>query len=79
MLETDIYPDFIVIDGGEGGTGAAPPEFPAHVGTPLREGLLFARNVLAGADLKQHVKVGASGKIITGFRMASNMALGADF
>jgi glutamate synthase domain-containing protein 2 len=79
MLETGIYPDYIVIDGAEGGTGAAPPEFPAHIGTPLREGLLFARNVLNGTDLKQHVKLAAAGKITTGFRMASNMALGADF
>lgn len=79
MLETGIYPDFIVIDGAEGGTGAAPPEFPAHVGTPLREGLLFARNVLNGTGLKQHVKLAAAGKITTGFRMASNMALGADW
>ena len=79
MLETGIHPDYIVIDGAEGGTGAAPPEFPAHVGTPLREGLLFARNVLNGTNLKQHVKLAAAGKITTGFRMASNMALGADF
>lgn len=79
MLETGIRPDFIVIDGAEGGTGAAPPEFPAHVGTPLRDGLLFARNVLVGAGLKNDIALGASGKVVTGFRLASNLALGADW
>ena len=79
MLETGIRPDFIVVDGAEGGTGAAPPEFPAHVGTPLRDGLLFARNVLVGAGLKDDIALGASGKVVTGFRLASNLALGADW
>ena len=79
MLETDVRPDFIVVDGAEGGTGAAPPEFPAHVGTPLRDGLLFARNVLVGAGLKEEIALGASGKVVTGFRLASNLALGADW
>ena len=79
MLETGIHPDFIVIDGAEGGTGAAPLELADHVGTPLREGLVFAQNALVGAGLREHVKLGVSGKISSGFRMASNMALGADW
>ncbi len=79
MLETNIYPDFIVVDGAEGGTGAAPLEFSDHVGTPLREGLLFTHNALVGVNLRERVKIGASGQIITGFGMAINMALGADW
>ncbi len=79
MLETGITPDFIVIDGAEGGTGAAPLELADNVGTPLREGLIWAQNCLVGAGLRDKIKLGASGKITSGFRMASNMALGADF
>jgi glutamate synthase domain-containing protein 2 len=79
MLETGIAPDFIVIDGAEGGTGAAPLEFTDHVGTPLREGLIIARNMLVGAGLKPHIRIGASGKIVTAFDMARVMALGADW
>ncbi|MBL4616997.1 MAG: FMN-binding glutamate synthase family protein [Robiginitomaculum sp.] len=79
MLETGITPDFIVIDGAEGGTGAAPVEFQDHIGTPLRSGLVFARNALIGAGLKDQVKLGASGKIISAFGLAAAMAIGADF
>jgi glutamate synthase domain-containing protein 2 len=79
MLQTGIYPDFIVIDGAEGGTGAAPLELTNHVGTPLREGLIFAHNALVGSGLRSHVKIGASGKVTSGFGMAANMALGADW
>jgi glutamate synthase domain-containing protein 2 len=79
MLETGIYPDFIVVDGAEGGTGAGPLEFIDHVGMPLREGLLFAHNALVGVNLREHVKLGASGKIITAFDMVRAMALGADW
>jgi glutamate synthase domain-containing protein 2 len=79
MLETGITPDFIVIDGKEGGTGAGPVEFSDHVGTPLRDGLLFALNALTGCGLRRSIRVAASGKIITGFDMAVNMALGADW
>jgi glutamate synthase domain-containing protein 2 len=79
MLETGITPDFIVIDGKEGGTGAAPLEFTDHVGTPLREGLTIARNCLVGAGLKDRVKLGASGRIVTAFDMARVLALGADW
>mgnify|MGYP003348978785 CR=1 FL=1 len=62
MIETGITPDFIVIDGKEGGTGAAPLEFADHLGTPLREGLVFAHNCLVGAGLRDRVKIGASGR-----------------
>ena len=79
MLETGITPDFIVIDGSEGGTGAAPAEFSDHVGTPLREGLVFAHNVLVGSGLRRQIKIGVSGKVITGFDIAANLALGADW
>lgn len=79
MNETGIYADFIVIDGAEGGTGAAPLEFVDHIGTPLREGLTFARNCLVGAGLRDKIKIGASGRIITAFDMARTLALGADW
>jgi glutamate synthase domain-containing protein 2 len=79
MLETGITPDFIVIDGKEGGTGAAPLEFMDHVGTPLRDGLNFAHNALRGVGLRDKVRLGASGKITSGFDMARVMALGADW
>ena len=78
MKETGIYPDFIAIDGGEGGTGAAPLEFSNSVGTPYREGLAFAYDALVGFGLKEHIKIIASGKIITAFDMFKAMALGAD-
>jgi glutamate synthase domain-containing protein 2 len=79
MLESGTVPDFIVVDGGEGGTGAAPTEFSDHIGMPLREGLMFVRNVLAGAGLRGRIKIGAAGKITSAFDMASVLALGADW
>ena len=79
MLETGITPDFIVVDGGEGGTGAAPVEFSDHVGTPLQEALLLVHNTLVGAGLRERVKVGASGKIVSAFDIARTIALGADW
>jgi glutamate synthase domain-containing protein 2 len=79
MLETGITPDFIVVDGGEGGTGAAPLEFTDHVGAPLREALMLVHNTLVGIGLRQHVRVGASGKIVTAFDIARTLAMGADF
>lgn len=79
MLATGITPDFIVVDGAEGGTGAAPIEFVDHVGTPLREGLRLVHNTLVGIGLREHIKLGASGKVITAFDMARIMALGADW
>jgi glutamate synthase domain-containing protein 2 len=79
MLETGITPDFIVIDGAEGGTGAAPLEFMDHVGVPLREGLTFAHHALIGAGLRDRIRLGASGKVATAFDMARALALGADW
>ena len=79
MLKTGITPDFIVVDGAEGGTGAAPIEFVDHVGTPLREALRLVHNTLVGIGLRDRIKLGASGKIISAFDMARVMALGADW
>jgi len=79
MLETGILPDYIVVDGAEGGTGAAPVEFADHVGMPLQEGLQLVHNTLIGAGLREHIKLGASGKIITSFDIARVIALGADW
>ncbi|RQP18334.1 FMN-binding glutamate synthase family protein [Parapedobacter defluvii] len=78
MIQTGIYPDFITVDGGEGGTGAAPLEFSNSVGMPLRDALAFVYDCLTGFDLKQHIKIIASGKIATGFDLVKNFALGAD-
>ncbi len=79
MLASGITPDFIVIDGAEGGTGAAPLEFADHIGMPLRDGLLFAHNALVGIGLRQRIRLGASGKIVSAFDIARTMALGADW
>jgi len=79
MLETGIRPDFVVIDGAEGGTGAAPLEFVDHIGTPMREGLVFAHNCLVGTGLRDTVRLGVAGRIITGFDVARALALGADW
>ncbi|HOX81405.1 MAG TPA: FMN-binding glutamate synthase family protein [Chryseolinea sp.] len=78
MVELDTYPDFITVDGGEGGTGAAPPEFSNFVGMPLLDGLAFVVNMLNGFGIKKHIKIIASGKILTGFQMVRAIALGAD-
>lgn len=78
MLETKIYPDFITIDGAEGGTGAAPLEFSNRLGLPINEGLFFVNNALIGLGLRDKVKLIASGKIITGFDMICKFSLGAD-
>jgi len=78
MLETEIMPDFISVDGGEGGTGAAPVEFSNSMGMPLREGLVFVNDTLKGFNLRKEIKIFAAGKIITGFHMARVKALGAD-
>ena len=79
MLETGMAPDFIVVDGTEGGTGAAPLEFIDHMGMPLRDGLAFVHSALVGAGLRERIKLGASGKITSAFDMARVMALGADW
>ena len=79
MLETGLVPDFIVVDGAEGGTGAAPLEFIDHVGAPLQEGLLLVRNTLLGLNLRHRVRIGAAGKVVSAFDIARCMALGADW
>ncbi len=79
MLHTGIVPDFIVVDGAEGGTGAAPLEFTDHVGAPLQEGLLLVHNTLLGLNLRSKVKIGCAGKVIGAFDIARAMALGADW
>ena len=78
MVELDLFPDFITVDGGEGGTGAAPPEFSNFVGMPLLDGLAFVENMLRGFNIREHIKISAAGKILTGFQMARAFALGAD-
>ena len=79
MLETGITPDFIVVDGAEGGTGAAPLEFTDHVGAPVQEGLLLVHNTLRGAGLRERIKIGVAGKVVSAFDIARLMALGADW
>jgi glutamate synthase domain-containing protein 2 len=79
MLETGITPDFIVVDGAEGGTGAAPQELTDNVGMPMREGVILLRNALVGANLREKVKIGVAGKIHSGAGMARAFALGADW
>ncbi len=78
MLSTGILPDFITVDGGEGGTGAAPLEFSNSVGTPLNEGLVFVHNSLMGCGVRDQIRIIASGHISSGFNIVTKMALGAD-
>ncbi|QGW75537.1 FMN-binding glutamate synthase family protein [Pseudomonas alkylphenolica] len=79
MLVTGIVPDFIVVDGKEGGTGAAPREFSDNIGVPMREGLMFVHNTLVGLNLRDKVRIGAGGKIVSAFDIASVLAIGADW
>ena len=79
MHETGLLPDFIVVDGAEGGTGAAPSEFINHVGVPMHEGLMLVDNTLIGLGLRDRIRIGAAGKITSGFDLALAMALGADW
>nr|WP_063729605.1 FMN-binding glutamate synthase family protein [Streptomyces sp. RTd22] len=79
MLSEGVAPDFIVVDGAEGGTGAAPLEFADHVGTPLTEGLITVHNALVGTGLRDRIRIGASGKVATGSDMVKRMVQGADY
>ncbi|MBP8271962.1 MAG: FMN-binding glutamate synthase family protein [Sphaerotilus sp.] len=79
MMSTGITPDFIVVDGAEGGTGAAPLEFTNHVGSPLQEGLLLVHNTLRGVGLRNRIRIGCAGKVVSAFDIARMMALGADW
>ncbi|MBX2859809.1 MAG: FMN-binding glutamate synthase family protein, partial [Vampirovibrio sp.] len=78
MVETGLLPDFITVDGSEGGTGAAPLEFSDSVGMPLNDGLVFVHNALVGCDLRNKIRVIASGKVTTAFDLISKLAMGAD-
>ena len=78
MLSTKILPDFITLDGAEGGTGAAPVEFVDYIGEPIAEALIFIRNALVGMGVRDQIRLIVSGKIATGFDMVSKLALGAD-
>lgn len=78
MMASGITPDFITVDGGEGGTGAAPLEYTNSVGMPLREALAFVDDCLTGFGVRQHIRIIASGKVLTGFHLIKNVALGAD-
>jgi glutamate synthase domain-containing protein 2 len=79
MQATGVVPDFIVVDGTEGGTGAAPLEFVNHVGAPLQEGLLLVHNTLVGLNLRDRIRIGAAGKVVSAFDIARMLALGADW
>jgi glutamate synthase domain-containing protein 2 len=79
MVAEGITPDFIVVDGAEGGTGAAPQEYEDHVGTPLTEGLMIVHNALVGCGLRDRIRVGASGKVATGSDIIKRIAQGADY
>ncbi len=78
MVQLNTYPDFITVDGGEGGTGAAPPEFTNHVGMPMLDALAFVDDALRGFGIRGEIKLIASGKVLTGFHILRAMALGAD-
>lgn len=79
MIDLDTAPDFIVVDGSEGGTGAAPPEYQDHVGSPLTEGLMTVHNALVGVGLRDQVRVGAAGKVATGSDIVKRLIQGADY
>ncbi len=79
MLQTGTTPDFIVVDGAEGGTGAAPVEFTDHVGMPVQEGLLLVHNTLTGAGLRDRIRIGCAGKVVSAFDIARLLAVGADW
>ncbi|WP_372481350.1 FMN-binding glutamate synthase family protein [Streptomyces flavotricini] len=79
MLEEDTTPDFIIVDGAEGGTGAAPLEFADHVGLPLGEGLMTVHNALVGTGLRDRIRIGASGKVATGSDLVKRLLQGADY
>lgn len=79
MLELELYPDFIIVDGGEGGTGAAPLEYEDHVGAPLTEGLVFVHDALVGSGVRDYIKIGCSAKITSAFDMARRITQGADY
>ena len=78
MISSGITPDFITVDGGEGGTGAAPTEMTNSIGTPLRDAIIFVNRALIGIGLRDQIRIIASGKIFSAFHLLRVMALGAD-
>lgn len=78
IVETGLYPDFVTVDGGEGGSGATPLEFASHIGCPSKEALIFVHNALVGFGIRDKIKISANGKISTGFGIVNRIALGAD-
>jgi glutamate synthase domain-containing protein 2 len=79
MVDEQVTPDFIIVDGSEGGTGAAPLEYEDHVGMPLTDGLITVHNALVGTGLREHVRIGASGKVATGIDIVKRLIQGADY
>ncbi|MGW0041212.1 FMN-binding glutamate synthase family protein [Rhodococcus sp. NPDC003348] len=79
MIDRDVTPDFIIVDGSEGGTGAAPVEFEDHMGMPLTEGLMLVHNSLVGTGLRERIRIGASGKVASGSDIVKRVIQGADF
>ena len=79
IRDRGVGPDFIVVDGSEGGTGAAPAEFSDHIGMPLRDGLRLVHNTLVGTGWRERIRVGASGKVVSAFDIAMMRAIGADW
>lgn len=79
MMQSGLTPDFIVVDGSEGGTGAAPAEFIDHIGMPMRDSLRLIHTTLIGADIRSKIRIGAAGKIISAFDIARACSLGADW
>lgn len=79
MHESGLLPDFIVVDGAEGGTGAAPAEFIDHVGVPMHEALMLVHNTLVGLELRDKIRIGAAGRIVSAFDLARTLAMGADW
>jgi glutamate synthase domain-containing protein 2 len=79
MVESGVLPDFIVVDGAEGGTGAAPAEFIDHVGVPMHEALMLVHNTLVGLDIRDRIRIGAAGRITSAFDIARTLAMGADW
>ncbi len=78
MVQMEVFLDFVTVDGSEGGTGAAPAEFTDHLGSPLRDAIVFVDNTLRGAGLTNRIKVAGSGKIVSVYYIARVCALGAN-
>lgn len=78
IVKTGISPDYIAVDGGEGGTGAAPFDFINYVGSPLNEALIFVHHTLGRFGIREDIRLIATGKVMTGFNILEKLAMGAD-